>query len=232
MSAHQAAILPKSITTLPANSTNVSQQQITNCVKLKTYSGSASSGGKCVKLEPVVTTTPPTPANITIITASKPVTVSKVPVIKMPKSTTNTTATTTPGAIVKTGLIKKKKNKKWNVDIFFFLVTIEVDPNMSTNVKRIATVYPNNTNTNSGSSSLGTGALLKTFNGTNSMTSPPAKRRRSESSTNYPQLLIQPQEISTVTLDQLKVQYGNISVSILITFYDSKVILFLNRKKH
>lgn len=46
------------------------------------------------------------------------------------------------------------------------------------------------------------------------MTSPPAKRRRSESSANHQQLPIQTSELSTLTLDQLKVQYGNVSVRI------------------
>lgn len=47
------------------------------------------------------------------------------------------------------------------------------------------------------------------------MVSPPAKRRRSESSTNHQQLPVQSSEVTTLTLDQLKVQYGNVSVSIL-----------------
>jgi hypothetical protein len=81
-----------------------------------------------------------------------------------------------------------------------------------TNVKRITTVYPNNSNTDN--QSLTAGTFLKTINGSNSMTSPPAKRRRSESSTNHQQLPIQSSELTTLTLDQLKVQYGNVSVSI------------------
>jgi hypothetical protein len=58
------------------------------------------------------------------------------------------------------------------------------------------------------------GTYLKTLNSANSMTSPPAKRRRSESSTNHQQLPIQSSELTTLTLDQLRVQYGNVSVSI------------------
>ncbi|CAF2473660.1 unnamed protein product [Rotaria sp. Silwood2] len=188
--AQRPLILPKPITTSSVNQTNFplqQQQQITNCVKLQSYSGTASTGGKCVKIEPVINTTPPSlpppPTNITIITTSKPITVAKVPMIKMPL-----TSTATPITIVKT----------------------EADT-VTTNVKRIATVYPNNTNTNTDNSSLTTGSLLKTFNGNNSMTSPPAKRQRSESSTNHHQLSIQSSEITTLTLDQLKVQYGNVS---------------------
>ncbi|CAF4435667.1 unnamed protein product, partial [Rotaria sp. Silwood2] len=188
--AQRPLILPKPITTSSVNQTNFplqQQQQITNCVKLQSYSGTASTGGKCVKIEPVINTTPPSlpppPTNITIITTSKPITVAKVPMIKMPL-----TSTATPITIVKT----------------------EADT-VTTNVKRIATVYPNNTNTNTDNSSLTAGSLLKTFNGNNSMTSPPAKRQRSESSTNHHQLSIQSSEITTLTLDQLKVQYGNVS---------------------
>ncbi|CAF4473037.1 unnamed protein product, partial [Rotaria magnacalcarata] len=82
-------ILPKPIGTTSANQTNFpkqqQQQQITNCVKLRSYSGVTSTGGKCVKIEPVINTTPPSQqANITIITTSKPITLSKLPVIKMP----------------------------------------------------------------------------------------------------------------------------------------------------
>ncbi|UJR33786.1 hypothetical protein I4U23_021212 [Adineta vaga] len=161
------------------------QPQITSCVKLQSYAGTASTGTKCVKIEPVVNTTLPvqsSPANITIITTSKPFTVAKVPVIKMPLTTT-----ATPVTIVKT----------------------EADTIPTTNVKRITTVYPNSTNTEN--SSLTTGTFIKTLNGTNSMTSPPAKRRRSESSNNQQQLPVQPSELTTLTLDQLKVQYGNVS---------------------
>ncbi|CAF0734863.1 unnamed protein product [Rotaria sp. Silwood1] len=182
ISAQRPLILPKPITTSSVNQTNFSQQQITNCVKLQSYAATASTGGKCVKIEPVINTTPPTlpsPANITIITTSKPITVAKVPVIKMPLTTT-----ATPITIVKT----------------------EAEPVTTTNVKRIATVYPNNINTNTDNSS-----VLKTINGNNSMTSPPAKRRRSESSTNHQQLPMQSSEVTTLTLDQLKVQYGNAS---------------------
>jgi hypothetical protein len=46
------------------------------------------------------------------------------------------------------------------------------------------------------------------------MTSPPAKRRRSDSSTHHQQIPLQASEMTTLTLDQLKVQYGNVSVSI------------------
>jgi hypothetical protein len=97
-------LLPKPTTTSSINQTNYPQQQITNCVKLQSYAGTASTGGpKCVKIEPVINTVPPqqTPTNITIITTSKPITVSKVPVIKMPLTTT----TATPITIVKTGFI-------------------------------------------------------------------------------------------------------------------------------
>ncbi|CAF0774413.1 unnamed protein product [Rotaria sordida] len=190
ISAQRPLILPKPITTLSVNQTNFPQhqQQITNCVKVQSYAGTASTGGKCVKIEPVINTTPPQlpppPANITIITTAKPITVAKVPVIKMPLTTA-----ATPITIVKT----------------------EADPITTTNVKRITTVYPNNTNTNTDNSSLANGTLLKTLNGNNSMTSPPAKRRRSESSGNHQQLPIQSSEMTTLTLDQLKVQYGNVS---------------------
>jgi hypothetical protein len=100
--AQRPILLPKPITT-SSSSTNHPQQQITNCVKLQSYGGSASTGAKCVKIEPVINTTPPhpPPANITIITTSKPITVSKVPVIKMPLNTT-----ATPITIVKTGLFE------------------------------------------------------------------------------------------------------------------------------
>jgi hypothetical protein len=91
---------------------------------------------------------------------------------------------------------------------------LEADSNGSTNVKRITTVYPNNTNTDN--QQLTAGAFIKTLNGNNSMISPPAKRRRSDSSTNHQQLPIQSTEVTTLTLDQLKVQYGNVSVSILM----------------
>lgn len=65
------------------------------------------------------------------------------------------------------------------------------------------------------------------------MTSPPAKRRRSESSTNHQQLPIQSTELTTLTLDQLKVQYGNVSVCISKKFHFSCIIIYLfNRKKH
>lgn len=81
-------------------------------------------------------------------------------------------------------------------------------------MKRFATVYPHN-NCTDNSTSLTGGSLLKTINGTTSMASPPAKRRRSESS-NHQQLPVPQSEIGALTLDQLKVQYGNVSVSILI----------------
>lgn len=169
-------LLPKPIAT---STTNLNQQQITNCVKLQSYGGTASTGAKCVKIEPVINTTPPQPANITIITTSKPITVSKVPVIKMPLATA-----AAPITIVKT----------------------EADSTAQTNVKRITTVYPNHSNTDNS-----TGTILRTLNGSNSLISPPAKRRRSESSTNQQQLLGQTSEMTTLTLDQLKVQYGNVS---------------------
>ena len=57
------------------------------------------------------------------------------------------------------------------------------------------------------------------------MTSPPAKRRRSESSANNQQLPIQSSEVSTLTLDQLKVQYGNVSVRIFKCLFE----LFFNQ---
>ncbi|CAF0797647.1 unnamed protein product [Adineta steineri] len=177
-------LLPK----LSLNQNNYSQQQITNCVKLQSYASSASTGTKCVKIEPIINTTPPShppPANITIITTSRPINVSKVPVIKMPLTATTMA---TPITIVKT----------------------EADPVTPTTVKRITTVYPNNMHTDN-QQTLTTGTFLKTLNGNNSMTSPPAKRRRSESSTNHQQLPTQPSEITTLTLDQLKVQYGNVS---------------------
>lgn len=124
------------------------------------------------------------------------------------------TTTATPITIVKTGLLenqKKDRRRKKNQGYMrkFFL---EADSIAPTNVKRITTVYPNNTNTDN--SSLQTSAFLKTLNGNNSMTSPPAKRRRSESSTNHQQLPLQSSELTTLTLDQLKVQYGNVSVCI------------------
>jgi hypothetical protein len=176
ISTQRPTLLPKPITISSVNQINYPQQQITNCVKLQSYGGSASTGAKCVKIEPVINSTPPQPppSNITIITTSKPITFSKVPVIKMP-----------------------------------FTVKTEADSNGSTNVKRITTVYPNNTNTDN--QQLTAGAFIKTLNGNNSMTSPPAKRRRSDSSTNHQQLPIQSTEVTTLTLDQLKVQYGNVS---------------------
>ncbi len=89
---------------------------------------------------------------------------------------------------------------------------LEADSIAPTNVKRITTVYPNTTNTDN--QSLTNGTFIKTINGNNTMTSPPAKRRRSESSNNHQQLPMQSSELTTLTLDQLKVQYGNVSVSI------------------
>ena len=91
---------------------------------------------------------------------------------------------------------------------------LEADPVSPTNVKRIATVYPNNTNTDN--QSLTTGTFIKTINSNTSMTSPPTKRRRSESSSNHQQIPLQSSEMTTLTLDQLKVQYGNVSVCIEI----------------
>jgi hypothetical protein len=51
------------------------------------------------------------------------------------------------------------------------------------------------------------------------MTSPPSKRLRSESSTNHQQIPLQSPEMTTLTLDQLKVQYGNVSVSIRMIYF-------------
>ncbi|CAM4856041.1 unnamed protein product [Rotaria socialis] len=165
VSTQRPMILPKPIGITSANQTNFpkqQQQQITNCVKLRSYSGVTSTGGKCVKIEPVINTIPPSQqANITIITTSKPITLSKLPVIKMPLSTNGT-----PITFVKT----------------------EAESQVAANVKR---------------------TLFKTLNGNNSMTSPPAKRRRSDSSTNHQQIPVQSSEITTLTLEQLKVQYGN-----------------------
>ncbi|CAM4856037.1 unnamed protein product [Rotaria socialis] len=167
VSTQRPMILPKPIGITSANQTNFpkqQQQQITNCVKLRSYSGVTSTGGKCVKIEPVINTIPPSQqANITIITTSKPITLSKLPVIKMPLSTNGT-----PITFVKT----------------------EAESQVAANVKR---------------------TLFKTLNGNNSMTSPPAKRRRSDSSTNHQQIPVQSSEITTLTLEQLKVQYGNVS---------------------
>jgi hypothetical protein len=80
------------------------QQQITNCVKVQSYAGATSSGPKCVKIEPVINTTIPqtSQANITIITTSKPITIAKVPVIKMPM-TSSTSNANAPITFVKTG---------------------------------------------------------------------------------------------------------------------------------
>ncbi|CAF0747226.1 unnamed protein product [Adineta ricciae] len=183
ISTQRPVLLPKP--TVNQTSFLPQRQQITSCVKLQSYAGTASTGPKCVKIEPVINTTLPTqppPANITIITTSKPITVAKVPVIKMPLTTT-----TTPITIVKT----------------------EADTIPTTNVKRITTVYPNPMNNEN--TPVNTGTFIKTLNGTNTMTSPPAKRRRSESSTNHQQLSVQSSELTTLTLDQLKVQYGNVS---------------------
>ena len=173
----------------------------------------ASTGTKCVKIEPVIHSTPsyPPSANITIITTSKQITVSKVPVIKMPLTTNGT-----PITIVKTGFFERFQSIQRKT----FLS--EADTTGPSNVRRITTVYPNNTNTDN--QSLATGTFLKTIHSTNGMTSPPAKRRRSESSTNHQQLPVQTSELSTLTLDQLKVQYGNVSVRImkfsLILFFE------------
>jgi hypothetical protein len=104
ISAQRPILLPKPIITSPTNHTHYpQQQQITNCVKLQSYAGAASTGPKCVKIEPVINTIPPQPppGNITIFTTSKPITVSKLPVIKMPLTTT-----ATPITFVKTGLLK------------------------------------------------------------------------------------------------------------------------------
>jgi hypothetical protein len=116
------------------------------------------------------------------------------------------TTTSTPFTIVKTGFIEI--NRKIKGCLRFIL---EADSIAPTNIKRITTVYPNNTNNDNQ-----TGTFLRTLNGNHSMTSPPAKRRRSESSTNHQQLPVQSTELTTLTLDQLKVQYGNVSVSILM----------------
>lgn len=97
-SAQRPILLPK-----PSTPPSISypQQQITNCVKLQSYAGTASTGTKCVKIEPVIhpVSSQPPATNITIITTSKPITVAKVPVIKMPLTTN-----ATPITIVKTGL--------------------------------------------------------------------------------------------------------------------------------
>ena len=78
-----------------------------------------------------------------------------------------------------------------------------------------------------------TGTFIKTMSGTNPMTSPPAKRRRSESSTNQ-QLSVQSSELTTLTLDQLKVQYGNVSVSCLVYLMkrESSRFELVSRKRH
>jgi len=161
------------------------QQQIANCVKVQSFASSTTTGTKCVKIEPIINTTPPTvsPSNITIITTSKPITIAKVPVIKMPLTNTtgNSTNVATPLTIVKT----------------------EAETIPTANIKRITTVYPNSTTGHTDNSTYS--------KGTNGLTTPPSKRRRSESSTNHSQLPVQTSEISTLTLDQLKVQYGNVS---------------------
>lgn len=99
-------------------------------------------------------------------------------------------------------------------------------------MKRITTVYPNPTNNEN--TSVNTGTFIKTFNGTNSMISPPAKRRRSESSTNHQQLPVQSSELTTLTLDQLKVQYGNVSVScsMFVMKRESPRLELTSRKRH
>jgi hypothetical protein len=123
------------------------------------------------------------------------------------------TTTATPITIVKTGLLKSIEQEKRECLEF----CLEADSISPTNLKRITTVYPNNTiNDNQ---SLKAGTFLKTLNDNHSMISPPAKRRRSGSSTNHQQLPIQSSELTTLTLDQLKVQYGNVSVSIFIIFF-------------
>jgi hypothetical protein len=119
------------------------------------------------------------------------------------------TTTSTPFTIVKTGFIEI--NRKIKGCLRFIL---EADSIAPTNVKRITTVYSNNTNNDN--QTLTTGTFLRTLNGNHSMASPPAKRRRSDSSTNHQQLPVQSTELTTLTLDQLKVQYGNVSVSILM----------------
>ena len=120
------------------------------------------------------------------------------------------------------------KRKKTKISI------VEADTVGPSNVRRITTVYPNNTNTDN--QSLAAGTFLKTINSANSMTSPPAKRRRSESSANHQQLPMQTSELSTLTLDQLKVQYGNVSVRILecsfVLFFKKNFSLSYNRRKH
>lgn len=155
----------------------------------------------------------PPPTNITIITTSKPITLAKVPVIKMPLNTN-----ATPITIVKTGLFERFRSIHRKTSFS------EADMTGPSNVRRITTVYPNNNNNNTDNQSLASGTFLKTIHSTNGMTSPPAKRRRSESSTNHQQLPIQSTELSTLTLDQLKVQYGNVSVRImkfsLILFFE------------
>ena len=98
------------------------------------------------------------------------------------------------------------------IKIFSYL---EADSIPSTNIKRITTVYPNTSTTYTDNSLLTSGTFSKGLNNSNAVITPPAKRRRSESSTNHSQLPIQSSEITTLTLDQLKVQYGNVSVSVL-----------------
>ena len=110
VTSHRPILLPKPSLVPGTNTISFpsQQQQITNCVKVQSYSGATSTGPKCVKIEPVINTTPPTipPSNITIITTSKPITIAKLPMIKMPLTTSttgNSTNGSTPITIVKTG---------------------------------------------------------------------------------------------------------------------------------
>lgn len=82
------------------------------------------------------------------------------------------------------------------------------------NIKRIATVFPNASSVNNENAGLSTAHYLRTLSNSSSSLSPPAKRRRSESSTSPTQISTQSSEINTLTLDQLKVQYSNVSVCI------------------
>ncbi|CAF0847153.1 unnamed protein product [Didymodactylos carnosus] len=191
---YQRTVLPKPFSThnsIP--DTNYQQQQnlqpITSCVKLQSYTNTATSGKKCVKIEPLQSSNSQASPNITIITATKPITVTKLPLVTVPTAGSQIT-----------------------------FVKSEPDPSNSA-VNHVTTKTDKNTY----------------YSAADVMT-PPAKRRRSQSSlqqqqtatpspltastieTNYtmttpPVATIQtsPLTATTVTLDQLKVQYGNAS---------------------